>query len=292
MKHSEIVLKIQKAHENKTRSHAYLFYGAQNAQLEALSLEIAAKIQCKNGGCMTCIRCQRILNKQYIDLVYLDLASEKLKKESVLQLKKQFAQKPVEGQLKVYIITNVFNATTHALNSLLKFLEEPTGEVLALLSCPNIGRGMETIISRCTLQQVEGYSVEQLVEMTNHQEHQYVELMVQVTKDAEVSSWFINQELLTAFIEQFQLLLTNKANQTSIILQEVFFQQLQDKRWIELLCDLLLFTIRHQETDALKNLYEGRVTYQLQDVEVISRLRSELAQNINKAMIIDQLMAL
>ena len=55
----------------------------------------------------------------------------------------------VENNGKVYILKNIDNATTQAMNSLLKFLEEPVEEVYAILTTKNINKVLPTIQSRC-----------------------------------------------------------------------------------------------------------------------------------------------
>lgn len=292
MKQSEAIESILHAKEQGQLSHAYLFYGTQHDQLTSLMFELTAKLQCEHGGCMTCVRCQKILSNQYVDLVYIDLNSDKLKKDQISDLKVQFRQKPLEGQMKFYIISNIFNATSQALNSLLKFLEEPTGDVIALLSCANIERGMETIISRCTLMRIDHYTLPELLMQMSDVNHVYLEFVLSVTADASATKWFIEQVEFDMFMEHVLLLVSNKAQDKSRVFQEIYFLKLSDKRWLELLCDMLLYIIRYQKSDVVEILDLKEVTYQLDDVDIITRLRSELALNINKAMIIDQIISL
>lgn len=292
MKQSEVISSLLQAKSQSQLSHAYLFYGTQHNQLTALMFELAAKLQCEHDGCMQCVRCQKILSNQYVDLVYIDLDSDRLKKDQISELKLQFTQKPLEGNMKIYIISNIFNATNQALNSLLKFLEEPTGNVIALLSCDNIQRGMETIISRCTLIRVDKYSVAELMLELEDVNHPFKFFLLSVTNDTMTTRWLLDQPEFDHFMENVIALINNKYENTSSVFQAIYFQKLSDKKWIELLCDMLLYIIRNHNNEVCDILNLKNVVYKLEDVESITRLRSELALNINKAMIIDQIISL
>lgn len=96
---------------------------------------------------------ERVQSHNYQD--YLSLESD-LKKEDVIYLQTYFNKKPVEKlNKKIYSILNVENASIAALNSLLKFLEEPVSDTIAILTCSQKERVLPTIISRCNVIQLE-----------------------------------------------------------------------------------------------------------------------------------------
>ena len=49
----------------------------------------------------------------------------------------------------IYVLDHAENATPDALNSLLKFLEEPGSDMIAILIVEQLDRVLPTIISRC-----------------------------------------------------------------------------------------------------------------------------------------------
>jgi hypothetical protein len=59
---------------------------------------------------------------------------------------------------KIYIIHLIEKATIGAMNSLLKFLEEPVDDVVAIITTQNISKVLATIISRCQLIRLKDYS--------------------------------------------------------------------------------------------------------------------------------------
>ena len=88
---------------------------------------------------------------EYIELKRIKTTSLEIKKEQIKKLQEEFKSKAVLGSKKVYIIeeANRFNATSA--NSILKFLEEPEENIIAILVVNNRYSLMETILSRCQL---------------------------------------------------------------------------------------------------------------------------------------------
>lgn len=91
----------------------------------------------------------RITNRNYRDYLVFDEASG-LKKEDVKKLQIYFSKKTQEDfGKKIYTIYNVEKASNAALNALLKFLEEPVSDTIAILTCSNKDLVLPTIASRC-----------------------------------------------------------------------------------------------------------------------------------------------
>jgi DNA polymerase-3 subunit delta' len=92
------------------------------------------------------------INKKYPDVVVLDgrsrFTSKKTKSKTIVS---NFQRTALESKgIMIYIIHQVENMTVEAVNSLLKFLEEPTPEdTYAILTCQNEAKVLPTIISRC-----------------------------------------------------------------------------------------------------------------------------------------------
>ena len=59
--------------------------------------------------------------------------------------------KSIDDKRQVYILCDVQNMNKSAANSLLKFLEEPEGEVIAILLCDSVVNVLPTIASRCQI---------------------------------------------------------------------------------------------------------------------------------------------
>lgn len=137
---------------NQKLAHAYLFSG--DAMTKDGAFYLAASLVCtesKTGACGVCSHCLQVEANQYNDLIYIDGTEESIKKDDIQRIQDQFALSALDVQgKKIYILDGVEYATAEAMNSLLKFLEEPASQdVLALLLTQNIDQVMATIVSRC-----------------------------------------------------------------------------------------------------------------------------------------------
>ena len=102
--------------------------------------------------CNNCENCKKIDNNSYRDLIIYDGSKQTIKKEDVAFIQNQFLYAPFEKNgKKIYILKNVDNSTPEAMNSLLKFIEEPPKETYAILTTRNISKVIPTIKSRCQI---------------------------------------------------------------------------------------------------------------------------------------------
>lgn len=140
--------------KNNRLSHVYLIVGKNNNPLKEIAIFLAKSLVCdKNNifslACEECSTCKKIENNQYLDLILNDGENKKIKKNDIDYIISRFSKTPVENKNKnIYIINLIENMTIKAVNSLLKFLEEPTENVYAFLTTKNENKIIPTIISR------------------------------------------------------------------------------------------------------------------------------------------------
>jgi len=133
-------------------AHAYLFAGMEGAGQTELAHWIAQRLFCLHvvdgepDG--TCEECVRIANGQHPDIVTVAPTGQSIHVDQVRYLKSEFSKSAVEGNRKLFIISDAEKMTASAANSLLKFIEEPSGNVTALLLTTNKQLMLPTIISR------------------------------------------------------------------------------------------------------------------------------------------------
>ena len=102
--------------------------------------------------CNKCENCKKIDNNSYRDLIIYDGWKQSIKKEDVAFIQNQFLYAPFEKNgKKIYVLKNVDNSATEAMNSLLKFIEEPPKDTYAILTTRNISKIIPTIKSRCQI---------------------------------------------------------------------------------------------------------------------------------------------
>jgi DNA polymerase-3 subunit delta' len=153
-KHEPLAYKtLFEAAKNNRINHAYLLTGENGTPLMETATFFAKTILCQHPNPLadeSCNSCERIDHGSYADLRVLGTEETSIKKEEVNSLIDDFSQTARERKgIMVYIINLVENMTVEAVNSLLKFLEEPTGKTYAILTSQNPSRVLPTIVSRC-----------------------------------------------------------------------------------------------------------------------------------------------
>ncbi|MCP9328197.1 DNA polymerase III subunit delta' [Liquorilactobacillus satsumensis] len=150
----------------KKLAHAYLFAGPEGAGKRKLAVWIAQGIYCEHATagrpCLECSECHRIAAGNQPDVVYVAPDGLSIKVEQIRFLKDEFSKSGVESNKKVFIIENAEKMTVSAANSLLKFLEEPSGQVVAFLLTTQPAALLPTIVSRCQLFELQPLSARQL----------------------------------------------------------------------------------------------------------------------------------
>ncbi len=137
--------------KNDRLPQAILLNGYKDTPLLDIAKYIAKTIICEQEiACEECLDCLRIENESYADLIVIDGTNQTIKKEYIENIQERFSLSALENKgKKIYIINKIENATSEAINSLLKFLEEPTSDIYAIITTANINNVLPTIISRC-----------------------------------------------------------------------------------------------------------------------------------------------
>ena len=152
---------LERAMKGRGLSHAYLFHGPQGTLKSELALLLAQSLLSGHmDGLVHEEDCdevqrtllQRIADHGCVDLIWLNGNEKKtIDKQSIDDLQNTFARKPMECPCQVYVLEQCENSSSAAMNSILKFLEEPGEYVYAILTSDNVGRVLPTIRSRCVL---------------------------------------------------------------------------------------------------------------------------------------------
>ena len=96
------------------------------------------------------IKCMKINTGNYADLIIIDGKNQTIKKGEIEKMQERFSLSSIEENAKrIYIINLIEHSTNEAINSLLKFLEEPDTDTYAIITTENINNVLPTIISRC-----------------------------------------------------------------------------------------------------------------------------------------------
>lgn len=137
---------------NNKLSHAYLFDSNNNSDVFDIAISFAKMIVCAGLPLENQKNiCNRIDEGNYLDVKIVDTDGIWLKKDDILNIQNEFSKKSIEGNKKIYIIKNAEKMNIQTANSILKFLEEPVDDIVAILITNNLDLILPTIVSRCQL---------------------------------------------------------------------------------------------------------------------------------------------
>src|SRR5256884_4743970 len=139
--------------------HAYLFTGPDHIGKALLVHRFAQTLLCTGGPdpqvapeapCNACLSCRKVLHGNHPDLHVIARPSDKqfIVIEQIRSLQSDSARKTMEGRRNVFIIQGAHEMNMQAANCLLKTLEEPEPNVVLLLTAPDPGLLLPTILSR------------------------------------------------------------------------------------------------------------------------------------------------
>ena len=152
MDREKIIAKLIKEYDNNHLAHAFLIE-TNNIDNCLLELKQFIKyINCRekySNNCDKCNLCKLIDLDNLPSLIVVRPDGMSIKKNQLLELQDKFSKKAVYSKYNIYIITNAELMNDSAANSILKFLEEPTDNIIGFLVTTDKEKVLDTIISRC-----------------------------------------------------------------------------------------------------------------------------------------------
>ncbi|MET3683780.1 DNA polymerase-3 subunit delta' [Alkalibacillus flavidus] len=232
-------------------AHAYLFHGPKGTGKQNASLLFAMRYFCESADpqssepCGSCRSCKRIQSGNHPDVHWIEPDGQSIKKDQIEFLQKEFTYTGLESNQKIYILSEADKMTTNAANRLLKFLEEPSQQTVAILMTENVGSVLNTILSRCQRIQFHALNdddlyqqfVEQGIPETTAKMFAALNFDLADVETYNQDSWFAEaRKIVIQLIDKVM----NPKEEGYLFLHQVWLQHFQERHQHELGIDLLL----------------------------------------------------
>ncbi len=301
--------------------HAYLFAGPEHIGKGVLAHRFAQTLLCTGGTdprispsdpCNSCLSCRKVLHGNHPDIHVITRPTDKqfILIEQIRELQGSAARKTLEGRRNIFIIDGAHEMNAQAANCLLKTLEEPEPDVILLLTVPDAGLLLPTILSRVQLISMQLLTVSQIKRaLVEHWEAEAKEADLIAALAAGRMGWAVqaveDEEMLEERSEHLDLLTkalsANKVQRFDIV--QRFGNDGEKVRallelWLLWWRDMVLaanncldLTVNVDKRDLLKTqaLKLGSVQAE-QMVRAILRTQEALGQNVNARLALEVLM--
>ena len=237
---------------------------------------------------------KRIDNDEYTELKVVETSGNIIKKEQLLDLQKDVQNKPVEGNKIIYIIKNCEKLNSSSANSILKFLEEPADDIIAILITNNINLVMPTIKSRCQIlnfknvrkdfeeiDKLKKYILPENIDIEDEEIDNLINSSFEFIKTIEKtkkSTIIYEKELLW---DKF------KTSNEILILLNIMLYSYMDALYIKLGKNINYMFSYEQIPEELSNINEKEDL--INKINIIEVIKNDLKMNVNSKLLFDKL---
>ncbi len=258
-------------------SHAYIIETNSISRGTKLALSFAKAILCplsytNNQNCRNCNQCKIIDTDNFPELTIIEPEGLMIKKNQLMELQNEFSKKSIYGKAKIYIIKHAEQMNQHSANSILKFLEEPPENVVAILLTDNKEKLLKTIVSRCQLIILKSQNV------SNFEQNTIEKLKTLIYSECTEERNDIKQQINT--IIKFIIYYEYNHQKTMINMNNIFCEQISDKEKLNRAFDVIIAFYKDIFNLKLNRSVEIFKDYQ-KELEEISKTNTML-QIINK----------
>jgi len=264
---------IKNSIENNKLSHAYLFELHENN--DEIVFSFIKNILCPNNysnNCNLCSICTRIKDNNYPAVKIIKPEGIYIKKEQLLELQKDFSKTSIESDKMVYVIYEAEKMNSASANTILKFLEEPSPGIIAILLTNNVHEVIDTIVSRCQIINCKStvYDIDNLFD--NEKINSVVDFINELEKN--------NNDIIAKIHVLWNNILGEREDIkiTFEIMFLLYFSAMQSKLGINNISDKYIKTII--DNNSLYSIKEK--------ISLISDMRENLKFNVNVDMLMDK----
>lgn len=304
---------LKKAIAHNRITHAYCFAGPKGVGKEQTAFTLAQALNCEDDDekpCGTCRFCRQIQHGNHPDVCRLEPEGASLKIDQMRRLQQQFSFRPAANVTRVVIIRQAEKMTLEAANSLLKFLEEPTARMVAILLTEQPHAILPTILSRCQLLRFapllpDAINGQLIAEGAEPRLAMVASHLVSSVQDARE---LLQQDKFALLCEQVIKWGEEIASGRSDALVSVQTRLLAEKEWserLEILLDLLLWWLRDVMYQQLKREQQAvfvswsesrrrqasmwTMSDLVRGMETVVQARHELAGNVQPQAVLERM---
>ncbi|WP_194841669.1 DNA polymerase III subunit delta' [Sporosarcina obsidiansis] len=311
----QVIKRLQAIYKRQRIGHAYILDGPNGAGKEEIARYFTKLLLCmepkENVPCETCNSCKRIQSGNHPNVMLIRPDGQDIKKDQMVNLIIKMTKKGYEEGRKVYVIANAERMNSSAANTLLKFLEEPEGNVTAILLTDSYTSILPTIQSRCQRIPLQPMNREGIMESIIQQgvTASMAATVTMMTVDAHAAYELAQED---SFVQKRKLVLKlvqaieqQSQSEALLFIQTDWMPLMKEKSDCEQGIDLLLFAYRDivavkaglQSTLAFPDQLEFFTRHSVKNayssltvkIDAILQAKKRLHQNMNRTLLLEQL---
>ena len=302
---------LKNSFKNKKTSHAYIISGSKGSPILDTAIFMAQSLVCQNHdennlACEECINCNKILNNSYVDFKLIE--GKDLKTDVTLSIQDDFNKSSVENEnIKIYIINLIEQAPVSSLNKLLKFIEEPNSNIVAIFTSNSVSSVLPTIVSRCQIINLKEFMVKDLVDylVSNNVKNDDAWLISKISNNAEKNLKIVlseQYEIVKAQLSESLKYLANRNDYFIVNFQVEGLTKLNDSLSVDLFLDMLEIClleaiIKKEDKEHISYFFDDLISkisnnYSHIDhmIDDITKAKIDLLSNANKNLVFDKLL--
>lgn len=310
-----VMKQLQTIVEKDRLAHAYIFEGEKGTGKRDVVSFFMKLLLCgnlsKNVPCETCRNCRRIDSGNHPNIKQVEPDGQFIKIDQVRDLVAELKMTGVEEGKKIYVLHHADKLNVASANMLLKFLEEPDGQVVAILLTEQIQSILPTIRSRCQHIKFAKAPREALIEdlVTREVSNSMAATLSMVTNDIDTALELATDEhflLARKTVLKLVEIVHQNVHEALLFVHDEWLPLFKEKEEMEQALDLLLFAYRdmvaikanQNSTCTYPDMYQRfndiglTLTYDKlsRQMQSVLQARANLSRNMNRTLLMEQLM--
>ena len=310
-----VMRQLQTIFDKHRLAHAYIFEGEKGTGKAHIMHFFVKLMLCEhpnnNVPCETCRNCRRVESGNHPNVHQISPEGQFIKIDQIRELIGEMKMMGVEEGRKIYVLHHADRLNIASANMILKFLEEPDGEVTAILLTEQMQSILPTIRSRC--QHIKFQKLPRHVLLKHLQDNHISSAMAStvsmMTNELEMALFLANDDefaLARKTVLKLVEAIQQNVHEAMLIVYDEWLPHFKEKGEMEQALDLLLFAYR--DIVSIKANPEAACTYPdmlslfkevalhstyeklSKQMESILQARASLQRNMNRTLLMEQLM--